>query len=438
MDLFSQDKELETIFQGAKNESTTEFLRRSFDNVCGIISNPKRMTYTTEDLHSKKYRQIFEVHERTLISNNVPLHCAVWSPLSKSDTIESIVSPLCLVYLHTNTRSTVDAKELLPLAEVLGAHVLAFDMPGAGQSGGAYVVSPLILSSHLQNVLEWATEGSLKSKEFVLWGRGMGTAIVLEYLKQQQLQEQQSMRVSSSWSSNALRTLMGTNSNNHGRKAGTLSPSNSSPNLSQLHGSTTTTITTSKIKFCVLDSPYTSVRDIFDTMADNIKSKSSSFSVTSPLINAGGWLMRCAVSNRLGTNVDSIISINHASVITTPVLIMSANRDDYIPASHGERFRSSWGGSYAQYHVFEGGHFGDRTEGTVLMASHHIQQFVTPTRCGISTHDHRDNHTSSTWSTKSDVSDFISPSSSSSSSSIPLDALTIEEKAGSNVDSNNK
>jgi len=236
MDLFSQDKELETIFQGTKNESTTEFLRRSFDNVCGIISNPKRMTYTTEDLYSKKYRQNFDVHERTLISNNVPLHCAVWSPLSKSDTTESMVSPLCLVYLHTNTRSIVDAKEVLPLAEVLGAHVLAFDMPGAGQSGGAFVVSPLILSSHLQNVLKWAAEGSLKIEEFVLWGRGMGTAIVLEYLKQQQqlqLQEQQSMRVSSSWSSNALRTLMGT-SNNHGRKAGTLSPSNSSPNLSQL------------------------------------------------------------------------------------------------------------------------------------------------------------------------------------------------------------
>ena len=148
--------------------------------------------------------------------------------------------------------------------------------------------------------------------------------------------------------------------------------------------------------------------------------------------------MRCAVSNRLGTNVDSIVSINHASVITTPVFIMSANRDDYIPASHGERFHSSWGGSYAHYHVFEGGHFGERTKGMVLMALHHIQQFITPQRhaMGIGNHDNHDSHSSSTtsaWSNKSDVSDFISPS-----SSIQLDDLTKEEKAGSHVDPDNK
>jgi hypothetical protein len=41
-----------------------------------------------------------------------------------------------VLYLHTNTRSLVDAKEVLPVCHALGASLLAFDLPGCGHSDG--------------------------------------------------------------------------------------------------------------------------------------------------------------------------------------------------------------------------------------------------------------------------------------------------------------
>ena len=41
-----------------------------------------------------------------------------------------------VIYLHTNTRCLVDAKEVLPLCDVLGGSLLAFDLPGCGKSDG--------------------------------------------------------------------------------------------------------------------------------------------------------------------------------------------------------------------------------------------------------------------------------------------------------------
>ena len=47
----------------------------------------------------------------------------------------SIPRPLVL-YLHTNTRCLLDAKEVLPVCDELGASLLAFDLPGCGHSEG--------------------------------------------------------------------------------------------------------------------------------------------------------------------------------------------------------------------------------------------------------------------------------------------------------------
>lgn len=386
MDLFSQDKEIETIFHGS-NENTAEFLRRAFDGACGIITDPKRLNYIPEDLCSTKYNSAFDVTDKDFVSNGVVLHVAAWTrrasettfkPLSTSSPLSShssstqppsspSPSSLCLIYLHTNSRNIVDAKEILPLADALMANVIAFDFPGAGLSGGAFTISPAALAVHLHNIITWA-ETHLAATEFVLWARGMSTAIAVEYLARQQ--HNQRSRIPQSWSSNALKAIIAPG-NTSSRLAGHFG---SSPNLSQMHAEN------SKVKFCVLDSPYTGVRDLMDTMADKIRCTSSSFSISSPLIAAGCWLMRRSVSSKLGTHLDTIAPINNVRGITTPVLILSAKRDDYIPVSHGERFRTSWGNSYAHFHVIDGGHFGERPESVVMLALDHIQRFIV-SRC---------------------------------------------------------
>lgn len=74
-----------------------------------------------------------------------------------------------LLYLHTNTRCLLDAKEVLPLCDVLGASLLAFDLPGCGKSEGFLSFQ---MTQDLHRVVKHATK-ELGFREIVLWARGL-------------------------------------------------------------------------------------------------------------------------------------------------------------------------------------------------------------------------------------------------------------------------
>lgn len=143
MDICGRDPHLNNLYLeicGKKDESILRFFKRSFKECCKELIEPEKLHYDTTDLKdSISQYDFFELKEFSIISKGLKLHCALWmnDTVEKNDCIpEHSTTPIkesrkpCFIYLHTNTRSLIDAVEILPLADLMCGHLLAFDFPG--------------------------------------------------------------------------------------------------------------------------------------------------------------------------------------------------------------------------------------------------------------------------------------------------------------------
>ena len=170
MDVCGKDYQLDSIFweqHGPKNESSISFFKRYFKKFCDSLTNPKKYEYNSKDIYdlsncvSKESlktnsSQPFEITEFQIYSQNLSLHTCLWkmndkindtSETSEQTDIKNEEKDICIIYMHTNTRSICDAKEIFPLAKALNASVLAFDLPGCGKSQG-YNNNKIINNNH--------------------------------------------------------------------------------------------------------------------------------------------------------------------------------------------------------------------------------------------------------------------------------------------------
>lgn len=347
VDICSQDPELDNLFSeisGRKDESIFLFFRRSFEETCKRIAEPKKATYDSYDL--KFYPNIvlkypirfsFELSEFTIVSKGLKLHCALWKcnrgieeincqhNEKSSPPIKSTKAPVsvpCIIYTHTNTRSLADALELQPLAMTTGCHILAFDMPGAGKSEGGLSGSCAAVISNIDDVINWATL-NLNNPDIIMWARGMSTAAAVEY-------------TSLSISGGAAKE---------------------------------------RVKFLVLDSPYCSVKQVIDTVVQKYQEKNSLF-IMAPLFRACSTMFGREVTKELGSDIYAVKPIDYASSNNTPCLILSAKNDEYIAASHGDQFLEKWSGP-CFLKAIDGGHYSTRSSDNVMLAVDYLQLFLT-------------------------------------------------------------
>ena len=351
IDICSQDPELENLFSnisGKKDESVVLFLRRSFRETCQRIAEPAKASYESSDLcfcstsapegNAKSFS--FELTEFNIVSNGLKLHCALWRSNAnneiddeneehKSVEKNSRKAPPCIVYTHTNTRSLADAVELQPLAMSTGCNVVAFDMPGAGKSDGILSGSCAAVMAHIDAIIEWAVL-HLNTSEVILWARGMSTAAAIEY---------------TSSSSSSIRPM------------------------------------NSYVKFVLLDTPYSSVKEVIDVVVQKHREKNS-FALVAPLFRTCSFLFGREVTKRLGSDIYAVKPINYASSNMTPCLILSALNDDYIPSSHARQFAKKWSGP-CFLKSFTGSHYSARPKEVVMLAYDYIRSFVSFPSCAV-------------------------------------------------------
>jgi alpha-beta hydrolase superfamily lysophospholipase len=211
---------------------------------------------------------------------------------------------------------------LRPLAAITGFHVIAFDLPGAGKSEGALSASCDTVIKHIDAIINWAVL-NVGTSEVVLWARGMSTAAAVEY-------------TSSTVSKGVYAKL---------------------------------------IKFLVLDSPYASVKTVIDSVILKYREKNT-FSVVVPLFGACSFMFGREITAKLGADIYAVKPIIFANKNKTPCLILSASRDDYIPASHAEQFYEEWVGP-CFLKVIDGDHYSARSEDSVLLAVELLRSFFT-------------------------------------------------------------
>lgn len=364
-----QEGELEESFyryHGPKNESWSEFFNRTYSGIMNMLIQPKRYNYNTSDLlvnntstsyyynnssslnsplnspnssnslHSINsssnlcdeiiteendyYYHVNEFKLTNYVNNN--LNCVTW--------IENNSSKLWILYLHTNTRSLVDAKEILPLCKLLGANLISFDLPGCGKSEGNLSFSMIsdlsIVISHFLSTYH--------DCELIIWARGMSTALVIEYL-------------------------------NNLQKTQDEHPEHS--------------VTLSIIKYIVLDSPFLSVKKMVADASQTI----TAYGVTVPsvVISFCGSFIRRSVKSQLGSDPYDVQPIQFVPNMTIPCSILSARNDDYMPPHHGQSIYEVWGQSitpkpFCEFDIYNGRHFGIREKDIVCKPYNSILNYV--------------------------------------------------------------
>ena len=208
-----------------------------------------------------------------------------------------------LIYLHTNTRSVIDATELLPLCSSLNCNMISFDFPGCGLSSGSL---SLKMAQDIENVTS-SLIGKDSKHNFILWSRGMSSAPAIEWISR----------------------------------------------FSYRHN----------INYVVLDTPFLSIRQMVRDGINKLRGNGLSF--PSPVLGMVELLVRNHLRSVLSYDILEVDCATFAPSCHVPVTVLSALQDDYIPVTHGESLASMWGASHL-YRTFNGRHFGARPMDMVL------------------------------------------------------------------------
>jgi len=139
-----------------------------------MVIRPPRDLYSLEELGPVKFRlgkRVYERRDLQLRSSRGVLECSHFLPATSHE-----VQRPCVVYLHGNCSSRLEAFDALPVLLPLDLTVFCLDLSGSGRSDGEYISLGYHEEQDLKVVLQ-----HLRSLDTVasiaLWGRSMGATI---------------------------------------------------------------------------------------------------------------------------------------------------------------------------------------------------------------------------------------------------------------------
>jgi hypothetical protein len=122
------------------NPSYYSLIKNSYQALVNAIIRPPRSTYDPEQLGPTHFNFCGKRIQRTdftlVNERNLRFCCSLWEPVEK-DRLAPILP--CVIYMHGNSSSRLEALSVLSVVLSLGATLLAFDFCGSGLSDGDYV-----------------------------------------------------------------------------------------------------------------------------------------------------------------------------------------------------------------------------------------------------------------------------------------------------------
>ena len=154
-------------------------IKQSYQALVNDIIRPPRCGYEISQLGPRTFNFCGKIFERLDFCLENPrklkFECSMWQPVDK-DRQNSVIP--CVIYMHGNSSSRLEALPALSLVLSLGASLLSFDFSGSGKSEGEYVSLGAFEKDDLQCVIEHLrTAGNTST--IALWGRSMGAATAL-------------------------------------------------------------------------------------------------------------------------------------------------------------------------------------------------------------------------------------------------------------------
>ena len=357
MEICSNDEELNKTFRnwlGPKNESSYDLCKRLYNGLTDRVCCPPRKVFTDRE-YEKEGWYTAQFNLRT--SLNLNLACTYYTKnirgeggntqnvtgieakdsealkkagghadeqqkcenalkeaTSEEEAEVFTTDELIVIYMHTNTSSMIDAKEVLPLCEALNASLVCYDLRGHGKSEGKSLANLQSNLRDLQQVIAWARS---KSNKMILWARGAATCVATRY---------QAIEIEKS--ANDARI-------------------------------------DNPVKYLVLDSPFISVKRMYNDCIEVVRKKKYG-DVPSSIFSLVAQFFRRGLKKKLdGMDPFDISQIEDMPKLTIPASFIIAVDDDYIPAQHGMELASQYGGPiFAR--MFQGRHFTPREEELVL------------------------------------------------------------------------
>lgn len=132
----STPNESETV----QSQSYYTLIKKSYQSLVNAIIRPPRCEYDMTKLGPVQFDFCGKTFQRKdfMLRNPRGLHfcCSLWEPLSTDR--QSAVLP-CVIYMHGNSSSRMEALSALSLVLSIGATLLSIDFAGSGRSEGDYV-----------------------------------------------------------------------------------------------------------------------------------------------------------------------------------------------------------------------------------------------------------------------------------------------------------
>lgn len=269
------------------------------DQLSGMFIRPPRMNYQRDLLGPEEIEINGHIYKRTDIqletARNLRIECSYFQPRGVNRK-----NP-CLLYLHGNCGSRLDALEALNLVSSYGISLFCLDFSGSGLSQGEYISLGYFEKEDVRVAIEWLRKSETVSR-IALWGRSMGAATAI------------------------LTTAMLQNEG---------------------------------ISCLVLDSPFESLVRVAYEFVDNIRLKIPKL-IISTGVAVGLKMIRRNILKRANFDLRKVDPLAVASQCKIPALFLHAFSDILIAPHHSHHLVEEYGGD-AKLFSFPGDHNSLRT-----------------------------------------------------------------------------
>eukprot|EP01055_Gregarina_sp_Pseudo9_P000850 Gregarina_sp_Pseudo_9__849@NODE_1544_length_1508_cov_21_660313_g1431_i0_p1_GENE_NODE_1544_length_1508_cov_21_660313_g1431_i0NODE_1544_length_1508_cov_21_660313_g1431_i0_p1_ORF_typecomplete_len421_score43_33Hydrolase_4/PF12146_8/3_6e24Peptidase_S15/PF02129_18/5_2e20Peptidase_S15/PF02129_18/3e03Peptidase_S9/PF00326_21/2_8e14Abhydrolase_1/PF00561_20/1_2e12DUF818/PF05677_12/3_1e12DUF1100/PF06500_11/6_3e12Acyl_transf_2/PF02273_15/1_5e11DLH/PF01738_18/4_9e09Abhydrolase_6/PF12697_7/7_4e09FSH1/PF03959_1 len=270
-----------------------------YSDLWKAIIRPPRDEYIDEELGATKFklqkdgqtfmRTDFEV----LNEKGEKLMCSHYEP---TDRRERELLP-CVIYLHGNCSSRIEAHCALSTLLPLNITVVGFDFSGSGRSDGEYVTLGWNEEHDLKAVVDYLRENRRVSS-LGLWGRSMGAVAALRYA-----------------SKDALILAM------------------------------------------VCDSPFSNLRQL----AEELASSFVRIPIPKMLVGAALNMVRNTIKSKSGLDIDKLDVVQTARETNVPVMIVTGLDDIFVRSHHARALYENYKHNEKWYVEVEGDHNSQRS-----------------------------------------------------------------------------
>ncbi|KAG7386259.1 hypothetical protein PHYPSEUDO_000473 [Phytophthora pseudosyringae] len=358
MEIFAEG-ELEAELKrlgGTGDASAKQLLGKGYRDVVQLVIRPKRALYDVHELGPERFqvaelsvgptqddvtqakRRDFDVYNE----RGLRVHCSHWRLFAQGSSVPA-VSP-CLVYLHSNIGSRLDALRVRDAALARGFSVLAFDCCGSGLSDGVYVTMGWNESLDLLAVLQ-SLEKDESVSDICLYAHSMGVFPVIANVAIRAAgAADKKMKAKLQTLPHVLRT-------------------GQSPKLFK------------PIRAIVLDSGYASMKEVNEGLLHEMQQEG--FPVPKAVMKVAMSAINKSVRKRTDVDIELLRPVDFVELCYAPALFVAASNDRYVPKEQSEELATKYSGPTKILRV-EGEHYDQRDATTYTQAVEFLYNALHP------------------------------------------------------------